>query len=213
MRAAPVKLTPLTSEEQRFAAENHDVLLWCMQVLHLPKDTYDIAAEGYLQAVKKWHIRPDLHDRSFRTIAKWAVRSRINNARRVEERQIKTVSLDAVIPGTNGLTLASMVTYDNMDYLYKKESRTVEIKYDVKIPETAKMSRLPCVEIEALMEFLSSNHKTMCLSYETPRQAGNKASNLRGWIKKNGKTDVAVYKSGASVYVEKLVNKKGAKQT
>lgn len=215
MRAAAVKLTPLTEQEALFAEEHHDVIWKFLTHYRLEYgEYYGIAALGYLQAVKKWHVREDLHQYAFETIAWNNMRCHVGNERKKQERRIRTVSLDDMIPWTEGLTWGSTITYDNMDYIHKKEvKRSVEIKYGVKIPETAKMGRLPCVEIEALVEFLASSHKTMLLSYDTAQQATNKASNLRGWIKKNGKTDVAVYKSGANIYVEKRINKKGEKQT
>lgn len=49
-----VKLTPLTPEEQAFAEENHSVLVWYLSTNKLDKsEFYDVAAIGYLQAVKK----------------------------------------------------------------------------------------------------------------------------------------------------------------
>ena len=70
MKANSVRLTPLTPEEQQFASDNYDVIKWCMNVLHLREDDSDVASLGYLQAVKKWYARPDLHQYSFKTIAK-----------------------------------------------------------------------------------------------------------------------------------------------
>ena len=207
-----VRLTALDADEQQFAAENYNALEWCIRIQRIEEDFQDVAYIGYLHAVKKWFARPELHRWSFRTVANNTIRSHLSNEMRKQGRRIQTISLETVIPGTNGLTYGDTVTYKHMDYLYKKEIRTLEIKYDIKIPETARMSRLPCVEIEALVEFLSSTHKTMCLSYETAQQASNKASNIRGWVKKNDKKDVAVYKSGTEIYVEKLAIKKGAKR-
>ena len=214
MRAAPVKLTPLSLHEQQYAAENHHVLMWCMSVLQVPYEDYDIAALGYLQAVKKWYARPELHIRSFKTIARYSVMTYVGNARKAAGREVKAISLDDIIPGTDGWTYGSMVTYEHMDYLYKRrtemEDRTV--KYDVRIPEAARIGRQPCVEIELLADFLESDHKTMQMSYKTRKTASSKASSLRTWIKKNGK-DVAVYKYGTEIYLEKTVKKKGMKQT
>lgn len=209
MRAQPVKLTALTDEEQQYAEEHYDTLLWCMHLLRIPDDYYGVAAIGYLQAVKKWHARLDLHNYSFRTIAKNSIRSRIGREYEKENRQIKTVSLDDVIPGTEDLTYGSTVTYENMRYLYRKERKVaLGIKYDVKIPEAARLGRAQTVETEMLAEFLNSNHKNMALSYDEARTASNKAYTLRSWLKKRSRDDVKVYKLGTDIYVEKVPSRK-----
>ncbi|MGL5434651.1 MAG: hypothetical protein ACRDBO_04520 [Lachnospiraceae bacterium] len=214
MRAKPIKLTALTEEEQQYAAEHYEVLSWCMRVLRVPDDDSGVAALGYLQAVKKWIARPELHHRSFRTIALWAVKARMQNERKREGRQIKTVSLEAVIPGTEDLTFGDTITYENMDYLYQRRENkvTVEVKYDVKIPEAARLGRTPCVEIEMLMDFLGSSHKTMAFNYDEAKTAGSKAYTIRAWVKKSNRKDINVYKYGTDIYIEKVpARKKGDK--
>jgi hypothetical protein len=48
-----VMLTPLTPEEQQFAADNHDCLQWAIRKQCLDRELTDIAAIGYIHAVKK----------------------------------------------------------------------------------------------------------------------------------------------------------------
>lgn len=209
MRAPPVRLTALTEEEQQYAAEHYDVLAWCMCVLRIPDDDTGLAALGFLQAVKKWIARPELHNHSFRTIVFWAVKAQMQGERRRESRRIKTVSLDDVIPGTDGFTYGETITYENMSYLYRRESKVAfEIKYDVRIPEAARVGRVTSVEIEVLAEFLESNHKTMAFAYDEAKTARSKASYIRAWIKKSGRKDVSVYKHGTDIYVEKVPAKR-----
>ena len=43
--------------------------------------------------------------------------SAIDNERRKQKRRIQTISLDEVIPGTEDLTWADMVTEDNLAYI------------------------------------------------------------------------------------------------
>ena len=93
-------LTPLTPEEQQFAADNHDCLQWAIRKQCLDRELTDIAALGYVHAVKKWFARPDLHKWSFRTIVNQTIRSHIYNERSKQATRIQTVSLDAEIPGT-----------------------------------------------------------------------------------------------------------------
>lgn len=210
-----VKLTPLTPEEQAFAEENHDALEWCMKVQKLDEDLYDVAAFGYLQAVKLWFARPDLQKWSFKTIAKQAVRRSINHDRKKQDRQIRAVSLDDVIPGTDDLTYGDTVTEENMRYLTgERKGKGMKINFDVKIPEAARLGRTPSVEIETVLEFLTSTHKTMSLGYDDPKQAAGKCSTLRGWKKKENRTDFNVYRIAETIYIEKVPvkAKRGEKQ-
>lgn len=106
------KLTPLTQEEQRFAEENHWVIDWFFRISNYSlSEYYDVAAIGYLKAVKSWHARNELHEYSFSTIAKQAMRSYIGNELKKADRRIKTISLDAVVGESDGMTLMDMVTY------------------------------------------------------------------------------------------------------
>lgn len=136
MREA-VKLTPLTPEEQTFAEENYEALVKAMRTHHLSNDMYDVAAMGFLHAVKKWFARPDLRQWSFQTIVNKTVWSKLSGEREREKRRIQTVSLDEVIPGTDGLTYGTIITDANTSYLRREESKTMKINFDVKIPEAA----------------------------------------------------------------------------
>lgn len=200
-----VLLTPLTPEEQAFAEENHDALEWCMKIQKLDAELYDVAAFGYLLAVKKWFARPDVRKWSFKTVVKQAVRSSVGNERKKQERRIKTVSLDDVIPGTDDLTYGDAVTEENIRYLTGgKEEIGMEISYDVKIPETARQTRLPSVEVEMVIEFIPSNHRNMCLGYEDAKTAKGKVATLRYWKKKNNREDINVFRLVDKIFVEKV---------
>lgn len=108
------KLTPLTQEEQKFAEENHWVIDWFFRISNYNlSEYYDVAAIGYLKAVKSWHTRSELHEYSFSTIAKQTMRSYIGNELKKADRRIKTISLDAVVGDSDGMTLMDMVTYDS----------------------------------------------------------------------------------------------------
>ena len=214
MRAPPVRLTTLSEEEQQYAAEHYEVLTWCMRVLRISEDDSGLAALGFLQAVKKWIARPELHSQSFRTIALWSIKSQMSTERRRESRRIKTISLESVIPGTDNFTYGDTITYDNMSYLYRGVSKVaLEVKYDVKIPEAARLGRVPSVEIEMLVGFLGSSHKTMHLAYDEAKTANSKVCNIRAWVKKSGRKDISIYKYGTDIYIEKVsVKKQGGKK-
>ena len=108
------KLTPLTQEEQKFAEENHWVIDWFFRISNYNlSEYYDVAVIGYLKAVKSWHTRNELHEYSFSTIAKQTMRSYISNELKKADRRIKTISLDAIVGDSEGMTLMDMVTYDS----------------------------------------------------------------------------------------------------
>ncbi|WP_313152099.1 hypothetical protein [Lacrimispora sp.] len=200
-----VRLTPLTPEERTFAEENHSALELCMKLQGVDNDLYDVAAIGYLQAVKKWFARPDLRKWSFQTIVKQSVRSYVGAERKKQERRIKTVSLDDVIPGTDDLTYGGTVTAVNIRYLTGgKEKMGMKINFDVKIPETARLGRTPSVEIETVVEFLASTYRTMCFEYDNSKQANSKSSTLRAWKKKESRNDFNIYKMAERIFIEKV---------
>ena len=206
MARAWIRLTSLTEEERCYAEENHGVLLKAMKSLRVPADEYDLAALAYLRAVKKWFACPELRRFPFSRIAYQTIRGEIGNEMRKQQRRIQTVSLDAPIPGTDRLTLM-----DTICYRQKEESPEVKIDYDIKIPEAAKLGRTPSVEIETLVNFLDSGHRTMALSYDTAKTASSKAGAIRHWIKTNKKIEmVRVYKMDTVIYIEKII-KRGPK--
>ena len=203
-------LTPLTPEEQQFAADNHDCLQWAIRKQCLDRELTDIAALGYIHAVKKWFARPDLHKWSFRTIVNQTIRSHISSERRKQETRIQTVSLDAEIPGTDGLTYGDIITTDNIRY-QRREEKQVEIKLDERIPEAAKQ-RISSAAVEVLLEFLSSDHKTMAMTFIDKKEAASKAGTMRSWKKKNARTDFNVYRLGETIYIEKLAKNRKNKE-
>lgn len=203
-------LTPLTPEEQQFAADNHDCLQWAVRKQCLDRELTDIAALGYIHAVKKWFARPDLHKWSFRTIVNQTIRSHISSERRKQETRIQTVSLDAEIPGTDGLTYGDIITTDNIRY-QRREEKQVEIKLDERIPEAAKQ-RISSAAVEVLLEFLSSDHKTMAMTFIDKKEAASKAGTMRSWKKKNARTDFNVYRLGETIYIEKLAKNRKNKE-
>ncbi|WP_394523702.1 hypothetical protein [Lacrimispora sp. JR3] len=209
-----VMLTPLTPEERAFAEENHSALEWCMRIQKLDEDLYDVAAFGYLQAVKKWFARPEVRQWSFKTVVKQSVRRSIGHERERQDRQIRTVSLDDVIPGTDDLTYGSCITVDNIKYLTgEKEKKGMKISYDVPIPEVARAGRASGVETEALLEFLVSTHKTMRLEYDDPKQAKGKYSTIQSWKKRKGRDDFNAYRVAETIFIEKVTkSKRGEKQ-
>lgn len=200
-----VRLTPLTPEEQAFAADNYAHLEHCIRVQRLGDELSDVAALGYLHAVKKWFARPDLHRFAFQAVVYQTIRSHVSNERGKQKRRVQTVSLDAVIPGTDGLVYGHAITIENMNYL-KGDTAAVamKIKYDVKVPEIARMKSRVSVEVETLLIFLSSKHATMCLELEDKKEADKIAGNLRSWKKNHKREDFNICRFEGCIYIEKL---------
>lgn len=199
-----VKLTPLTPEEQAFAAENHSVLVWYLNTNKLDKsEFYDVAAIGYLQAVKKWFARPELHKWAFATIAGQSMRSRVHLERKRQDR-LPTVSLDDVIPGTDGLTYGDTITYKNLVY----GGNGMNISYNVKIPERKRFGE-KSDEVKAFESFMDSKMRNMRIEYDTDEEAKKRAAVLQTYRRSlPNKDDYEIFKQEKSIYV---VRKQGRK--
>lgn len=205
-----VKLTPLTPEEQAFAEENHSALEWCMKVQGLDEDLYDVAAIGYLRGVKKWFVRPEIRKWSFKTVVYQEVRSCVGAERKKQERRIKTLSLDAVIPGTEGMTFGDTVTEENMRYLKlggerkTKKKMAAKATYDAAVPVASRRSGKASEEVKKLIEFLGSDHYAMCLEFSDEKEAEKKVHCLRSWKRFQKRNDFKIRKVNKMVYIEKL---------
>ena len=113
---------PLTAAEQAVAAQNLWVVESFLRQQRLPPDEwFDVVVFRYLLTVEIWFDRPDLYKYEFSTIAWKNMRSAIYNERQKQSRRIKTVSLDEIIPGTDGLTLGDFVTEENLNYIPYEE--------------------------------------------------------------------------------------------
>ena len=201
-------LTPLTPEEQQFAADNHGCLQWAIRNQRLDSELTDIAALGYIHAVKKWFARPDLHQWSFRTIVNQTVRSHVGAERRKQKSRIEVISLDAEVPGTDGLTYGDTVTYDNLSYL--KEDH-MNVSYNVKLPEH-KASGVKSDETIAIEGFLVGKMRNMCFEYETVDEARRKQGCIYTYRRtKKHQGIYEMFRVGNKIYIVRLEQKAGAK--
>lgn len=99
---------PLTSEQQRFAEEHHNLVEIFLKVNRLPElDYYDVVIFGYINAVRKYTERPELRAYAFSTIAQWSMLTALGNERRKEARRISTTSFDA--ENDDGLNLYGLI--------------------------------------------------------------------------------------------------------
>lgn len=120
MRAA---LRPLTPEERAVAQQNYGIIESFLRAQRLSFDEwFDVVVFRYLLTVEIWFQRPELYQYEFSTIAWNNMRSAVCNERKKQSRRIKTISLDEIIPGTDGLTWNDLVTEDNLHYTPYKEA-------------------------------------------------------------------------------------------
>ncbi|WP_217960207.1 hypothetical protein [Acutalibacter muris] len=118
MSTARMRLSLLTPVEQAVATQNAYMIPRFLAANRLPADDwYDVVVFRYLLTVKNWFARPELYQYEFSTLAWWGMSSAIDNERRKQRRRIQTISLDEVIPGTEDVTWADVVTEDNLDYI------------------------------------------------------------------------------------------------
>lgn len=109
--------SPLTAEEQVFAEENHDLIRKYLNIRRLPFDEwYDVVIFRYLLSVKRWFAIPELHKHNFEIIAFYAMRSAIGHEQEKQRRRVQTVSLDAVIPGTDNLKFVDILSDPKSDF-------------------------------------------------------------------------------------------------
>lgn len=98
---------PLTAEERVFAEEHHDYLYQFMRWNHLPvEDWYDELVIPYLNAVKKYCSREELHIYPFHAVAEKVLSRAVYGKHRADHAQKRMpgggfVSLDYELEGDN----------------------------------------------------------------------------------------------------------------
>ena len=161
--------TELSMEERSFITENHHMVKEYLQMRRLPEDEwYDVVIFRFIRAVQLWFSRPDLHRWAFRTIAYQNMRSAIGHEMEKQRRRIHAASLDAEIPGTDGLTIADTVTDENrnfINYVFQKgrSDDGMQLHYNVKLPPKKETKHgQKSDERIAIEAFMQSTHKNMC---------------------------------------------------
>ena len=111
-------MEPLTADEAQFAADHHSLVFHYLGMHHMtPTEFYDVAALGYLRAVKKWFARPDLRGKyKFTTIAwscMWSDTGNFRKSARLRARH-EAFSLDSPIPGAENLTFGDAIPWTGL---------------------------------------------------------------------------------------------------
>ena len=87
----PAASAVLTEEQRRYAADNHDLILAFLRRENYSADEYyDIAALGFLRAVKRWFNDEGARCYRFSTVAWRSMRQSIASYRRAETRRRET---------------------------------------------------------------------------------------------------------------------------
>lgn len=198
-------MEPLTAEERRFAADNHRIVGEYLNKRRLPEDEwYDVVIFRYLNAVRNWIRRPELHRYKFRTIAYQNMRSAVWNETRKQGRQIRTVSLEEEVPGTDGLTFMDTITEENLTFIYFPERRDgMKLSYNVKLPPKKEYSGgKKSDERIAIEAFLQSTHKNMCFEYDTDKEAKSKLASINTARRQKKETEFyETYRIDKCIYI------------
>lgn len=112
-----------------------------------------------------------------------------------------------MIPGTDGITLADTVTYNNLEFIDYKGGEDVEIKYDVKLPEKKSFrGAVKSDEILAIETFLKmKGKKNMCFEYEAEDEAKKRLSSIQSYRRRENQKEVYdVYRAEKCVYIVRL---------
>lgn len=196
------EVKPFTDEERAFAAQHHGLVDKYLSRFRLPADEwYDVAVFGFLRATRNWIRRPELHKYQFSTIAFRAMSSSVLSERDMQNRRIQTMSLDAVLQGTDNFTLADVVTERHLNFVPYLMEDEMKITYNVELPKFTS-NKETSEENKAVMNFLKSNFENLCFEYDMDKEAKNRASAMREFRKRKGwQNFYNINRVGNKVYV------------
>nr|WP_319488585.1 hypothetical protein [uncultured Caproiciproducens sp.] len=135
------RIEPLTPSERDFAEKNHNLIYAYLIHKKLPKeDWYDIAAYGYILAVKEWHRHPEY---SFGSVAFYYMNGQVSHEYDGRNRQKRSASIISInSPTTDDMSLIEKLSNDEniedtveikciagliQDHVNPKYSKTVEL--------------------------------------------------------------------------------------
>lgn len=194
----------LTPAESLFASANHYLVEKYLRLRKLPFDEwYDVVIFRYIRSVKRWFALPYLREYSFERVAFLAMRSAVGNEFKKQGRRIQAVSLDEIIPGSDNLVYADMITYENLDYINYGGDENMEIKYDVTLPENVKRVGKKSDEAIAIDAFLMmTDKKNMCFVYTSEDDVKRKHSTIQSYRRLNNQKGLyEIRRSGKCIYI------------
>lgn len=193
---------PLTCEEQAIAQQRHGLVWKYLRKNHLPEsDWYDVVIFGYLRAIRKWLNDPKARKWSFSTVAFHAMDTSVANERTKQKRRIAPTSLEAFVPGTDGITLGEIVTDRHLHYIpYLSEGEKMNPEYIAK-PWTVRPKSAETLFIEA---FLMGADEQACMEYGSVDIAKRKINAIYSRRKRHNLQDYYnVRRDRNKVYVSK----------
>ena len=112
-----MKSRPMTDAEQKFAADNHDLVYAFLNRCNLSETSfYDVVIFGYLRSVQEYFERPNLRQYAFSTLAWKRMQSALSNHRRYLgrlRRSAPTISLDDYVDEEKTHHISDIVSYHN----------------------------------------------------------------------------------------------------
>ena len=203
--------SPLTEEEQVFAADNYYLVRKYLKIRKLPYDEWhDVVIFRFLRSVKRWFAIPELHQHSFEIVAFYAMRSAIGHEQERQAQEIPVISLDEPIPGTEGLTYGDTITNENYNFIYFIGGEGMKISYNVELPERKTFrGRIKSDEVIALEKFIGDTTPNMCFEYEQEDEAKRKLGSIQAYRRKwKHQKLYDVYRNGTRIFVVRVVSPK-----
>lgn len=112
---------PLTFEQRQFAAEHHDLVYAFLNDKHLPEDEYyDVIIFGYIDAVRRYFVNPNLQHYSFGTIAWGGMQGALANYNRSLHRQKRTATIVSIHVSNHNNGLPLEETIESSDELMQQ---------------------------------------------------------------------------------------------
>ena len=203
--------SPLTEEEQVFAADNYYLVRKYLKIRKLPYDEWhDVVIFRFLRSVKRWFAIPELHQHSFEIVTFYAMRSAIGHEQERQAQEIPVISLDEPIPGTEGLTYGDTITNENYNFIYFIGGEGMKISYNVELSERKTFrGRIKSDEVIALEKFIGDTTPNMCFEYEQEDEAKRKLGSIQAYRHKwKHQKLYDVYRNGTRIFVVRVVSPK-----
>ena len=203
--------SPLTEEEQVFAADNYYLVRKYLKIRKLPYDEWhDVVIFRFLRSVKRWFAIPELHQHSFEIVTFYAMRTAIGHEQERQAQEIPVISLDEPIPGTEGLTYGDTITNENYNFIYFIGGEGMKISYNVELPERKTFrGGIKSDEVIALEKFIGDTTPNMCFEYEQEDEAKRKLGSIQAYRHKwKHQKLYDVYRNGTRIFVVRVVSPK-----
>ena len=203
--------SPLTEEEQTFAADNYYLVRKYLKIRKLPYDEWhDVVIFRFLRSAKRWFAIPELHQHSFEIVAFYAMRSAIGHEQERQAQEIPVISLDEPIPGTERLTYGDTITNENYNFIYFIGGEGMKISYNVELSERKTFrGRIKSDEVIALEKFIGDTTPNMCFEYEQEDEAKRKLGSIQAYRRKwKHQKLYDVYRNGTRIFVVRVVSPK-----